>query len=208
MKKNRKTRIALLLMMAVFTLLAGMSTSAKNITKKVNAPVDMSNEYQIYSGPASGIADVVSSNKKIGVIVTESDEDGIRVYLRIRKTGTTILSYKRTKGGQTDTHKIRLHVYRYQNPFRVVKVGKFSYKSQFRGSDYSTLQKGKGKVQIKLKKGWQLKEVNVKTKGSGSWQRLRGGAEVDIPKKNSLEIVVKNKKFGYTLSFWIWGAAM
>ena len=55
MKKNRKTRITLLLMMAAFTLLAGMNASAKTITKKVNAPVNLSNEYSIYSGPASRI---------------------------------------------------------------------------------------------------------------------------------------------------------
>lgn len=208
MKKNRKTRIALLLMMAVFTLLAGMSTPAKTITKKVKVPLTVTNEYEIYNGPTSRITDVTSSNTKVGIIETESFLSETRVYLKIRKTGSTNLSYKITKSGKTTNYKIRLHVIRYQNPFRVLKVGGFSYKSQFNSSDYSTLQKGKGKVQVKLKKGWQLKAVNVKTKGGSGWQRLRGGAKVDIPKKNSLEIVVKNRKYGYTLSFWIWGAAM
>lgn len=206
MKKNRKTRIVLLLMMTAFTLLAGMNTSAKTISKKVNAPVSLSNEYYIYSGPASRITDVTSSNTKTGVIVTENDESDVNVYLKIKKTGYTNLSYKITKNGNTDTYKIRLHVYRYKNPFQTLKIGKFSYKSQFNNSDYSTLMKGKGKVQVKVKNGWQLKSVKVMFKGSSGWRDLKRGEAVDIAKKNSLQVIVKNRKYGYSISFWIWGA--
>ena len=206
MKKNRKTRIALLLMMAAFTLLSGMSASAKTITKKKNVPMNMSNEYYFYSGPASGIAEAVSSNPKVGVVVTETDESDVNVYLKIKKTGTTTLSYKIIKNGNTDTYKIKLHVIRYQNPFRTLKIGKFSYKAQFNNSDYSTLMKGRGKVQVKLKNGWQLKAIKVQTKGSRGWRDLRSGETVDIARKNSLQISVKNKKTGLETSFWIWGA--
>ena len=168
----------------------------------------MNNEYCISSGPASRITDVTSSNTKTGVIVTENDESYDNVYLKIKNTGHTNLSYKITRNGSTDTYKIQLHVIRYKNPFQTLKVGKCNYKPQFNNSDYSTLMMGKGKVQVKVKNGWQLKSVKVMTIGKKGWRNLKKGEAVDIAKKNNLQITVKNRKDGYTISFWIWGGAV
>ena len=202
--KTRK-RIAFVLMMAVFTLLAGMSASAKTRGRVVGAAINVEREYYLYGGEASGIADVKSSNQKVAAVVTEQDGTRVDVYLKLKKTGTTNVSYKIIKDGKSQTCKIRLCVYKYKNPFKTLKVGKANYKSQFKGgSDYSTLMEGRGKVQIAVRKGWKVKSVKVQSAGSG-WKKLKKNAKVDIAKKNSLRITLKNKKYGFTKDFWIWG---
>ncbi len=204
MKMKIRKSILLVVMAAVFTLLAGMSASAKTRQTKVGAPINGDRVYFVYSGPASGIADVKSSNRKVAEVVTEHDESDVTVYLRLKKTGTTSLSYKTTNEGKTEMHNIKLCVYKHKNPFRTLKVGNVSYKSQFSKGDYSTLQKGKGKVQVKVRKGWKVKTIKVQEPGKG-WRKLKKNEKVDIPNKNSIMIILKNRKYGFTKEFWIWG---
>ena len=117
----------------------------------------------------------------------------------------TNLSYKVKKNGKTVTYKIKLCVYK--NPFKTLKVGNANYKSQFSVGDYSTLLKGKGKVKIKLKKGWKVKSIKVQGGGS-NWRKLKKGEQVDIEHKHSLRITLKNTKYRFTTDYWIWGGGV
>ena len=201
-KKSRKWS-GFIIMVAVFTLLAGMSASAKTHKETKGVPFySWQREYPVYSGPASGISKVKSSNKKVASVATRKEGSGVEVYLKVKKPGTTNLSYKVKKNGKTVSYKVRYNFYK--NPFKTLKVGKANYKSQFNNGDYSTLMMGKGKVSIKLKKGWKVKSIKVQGGGRG-WRKLKKGEQVDIEHKHSLRITLKNTKYRYTADFWIWG---
>lgn len=190
-------------MVAVFTLLAGMSAFAKTHKETKGVPYfSWQKEYPVYSGPASGISKVKSSNKKVASVATRNGASGIDVYLKIQKPGTTTLSYKVKKNGKTDSYKIKLNIYK--NPFKTLKIGSTNYKSQFNNGDYSTLMSGKGKVNIKVKKGWKIKSIKVQEAGS-KWRKLKKGEKVDIENKHSLEIILKNTKDNFTAEYSIWG---
>ena len=207
MRNNIKKSFTMMLMAAVFTLLLGMSVFAKTYKENVGAPINLDKTYFIYYGPASGISKVKSSNKKVAVVITEKEGSDVNVYLKLKKTGTTNVSYSIKTGERKGTHKVKLNVYRYKNPFKVLKVGDMDYRSQFNGEgDYSTLMEGKGKVQVKVKKGWQVKSIYAKAVGDSKWRKLKKGAEVDIAHKHCLQIVLKNKKYGFEKAYWIWGA--
>ncbi len=201
MKMKIKKRITFLLMVAVFTLLASMNASAKTHRETKGVPFWSWNEYHVYSGPASGISKVKSSNKKVAAVATRKGGTGVEVYLKLKKPGTTNLSYNLKKKGKTVTYKIKLNIYK--NPFKTLKVGNTNYKSQFSNGDYSTLMKGRGKVKIKLRKGWKVKSIKVQE--GGKWRKLKKGEKVDIENKHSLRITLKNTKDRFTTEFWIWG---
>ena len=204
MKKKSRKWITLVLMAAVFTLLAGMSAFAKTHKETKGVPYGQ-REYFVYSGPASGISKVKSSNKKVASVTTRKEGADVEVCLKLKKQGMTNLSYKVKKNGKTVTYKIKLCVYK--NPFKTLKVGNANYKSQFNGGDYSTLEIGKGKVKIKLKKGWKVKSIKVQGGGS-NWRKLKKGEQVDIEHKHSLRITLKNTKYRFTTDYWIWGGGV
>lgn len=202
MKMKIKNRVTFLLMAVVFTLLISMSASAKTHRETKGVPFwSWQREYHVYSGPASGISKVRSSNKKVAVVATRKGGTGVDVYLKLKKPGTTNLSYKLKKNGKTVTYKTKLNIYK--NPFKTLKVGKANYKSQFNNGDYSTLMEGQGKVKIKVKKGWKVKSIKVQS--GGKWRKLKKGEKVDIENKHSLKITLKNTKDRFTAEYWIWG---
>ena len=202
MRKKSRKWIGFIVLMAVFTLLAGMSASAKTHKEMRGARYYKGDSYFVYSGPASGISKVKSSNKKVASVTTRKEGSDVEVYLKVKKPGTTNLSYKIKKKGKTVSYKIKLNFFK--NPFKTLKVGKVNYKSQFNYSEYSTLCEGKGKVIIKLKKGWKVKSIKVQGGGSG-WKKLKKGGQVDLEHKHSLRITLKNTKYGFTTDYWIWG---
>ena len=211
MKKNIKNRIALVLMVITFSLLGSMAASAKTYKATVGVPINWSNEYYLYTGPKSGISKVKSSNKKVGTVVTKKAEYGdtandISVYLKLKKTGKTTVTYKVKENGKTKSYKTKLVVYKYKNPFKTLKVGKVNYKSDFKGCDYSTRESSKGKITVKVKKGWKVKGIYARSAGS-KWKKLKKNATVDIAKKHSVMISLKNKK-GFIMNFYLWGAGM
>ena len=123
MRNNIKKSFTMMLMAAVFTLLLGMSAFAKTYKENEGAPINLNKQYFIYYGPASGISKVKSSNKKVAVVITKKEGSDVHVYLKLKKTGTTNVSYSIKTGERKGTHKVKLNVYRYKNPFKVLKVG-------------------------------------------------------------------------------------
>ena len=204
MKKLIKRKAAFLVMAALFTLLAGMNVSAKTYNKTKGIPSWDSSEHRLCKGQASPVSELRSSNKKVAEVVCKKVKSGYSVYLKIKKPGTTKVTYKIKNKGKTDTYRVTVNVY--GNPFKLVKIGKAAYTSQFSHGDYSTLCKGSGKLQVKLKKEWAIKSIKVQK--SGKWTNVKVGAKVNVKKISQLKITVKNKKYGFSRSYYIFGEAI
>lgn len=144
------------------------------------------------------VSDVKIANKKIATAKVEKRDDGGSItYSVIRlepvKKGTTTLSFKLKVNGKKKSYKVKVQVKGYVNPFSSLKIGSANYASRYNSAGSNnyihTSSAIKGKLSIKLKKGWEL------TPETGIYTGNIYGGELLKAVKNNTSIAVGNGQY-------------
>ena len=129
------------------------------------------------------ITKIKSTNKSVAKVGSKKDGNSYTLYVTTKKAGTTNISYK----VGADTHKVKVVVKKYQNPFKQVKVNGKDVTSQFNKSnvcilDYKKYKNKKIKLKFKKKGRWLMPHADYCTK---SYKRIQciGGMSSPEPFK-------------------------
>ena len=198
-------------------LMGSMSVSAKTIKSNVGYArgSNLYNSVEIYYGDAENISDLKSSNTKVADFVVKNQDGMTDVQLKLKKTGTTQLSYKIKQKNRIDTYKTKVTVYKYSNPFTKLKVGDTDYKSKFKKLTkknyyddtvfYQKAKVGSGKLNIGLKSGWKISKIRYShCSDLGNWKTIKNKSNIKMDPCSEIIISVKNKKNGYVMKFDLW----
>ena len=135
------------------------------------APIDGSWMFQVKGITTSkAIKNLKSSNMDV-VRVYKSTYNG-KAYIEVAWTpladseaepmfGTSTVTYDVKANGKTYHKKTIVTIKKYQNPFSLYKIGTKKYTGYFdEGQDtFVKSKKVKGKLKIKVKKGWKIKKI-------------------------------------------------
>lgn len=136
------------------------------------------------------ITKIKSTNKSIAKVGSKKEDNKYVLYVITKKTGTTNISYKVGE----DTHKVKVIVKKYQNPFQQVKVNGKDVTSQFNKSnvcilDYKKYKNKKIKLKFKKKGRWLMPHADYCTKSYKRIQCIGGMASPEpfkVTKKGSI----------------------
>ena len=146
---------------------------------------------------------VKSSNKK--VLVKDKDfgtvADGKKLYpvVRVKKPGKTVLTIKVKKKHSVKKYKCRLTVKKYKSPMKKVTLEGKSLTAQFKDGTFASHKRvgSKGKISIKVKKGWKVKKIDYhyyNSKGSARTKKVKNNSTVKLQDGASFNYVLYNKK--------------
>lgn len=187
MKKLVKSFLALVLVLSMVMPVGVHAQEYKDGTKIATLYTKTSQFYtkkqemsSSYQQPITGIK---YSNKSIAKVGSKKESYGYVLYVTPKKTGTINITYK-VAG---DTHKVKVVVKKYQNPFKQVKVNGKDVTAQFNKSntcvlDYKKYKNKKVKLKFKKKTNWLMPHGDYCTK---SWKRIQciGGMSSPSPFK-------------------------
>ena len=162
------------------------------------------------------VSNVKIANKKIATAKVEKRDDGGSItYSVIRlepvKKGTTTLSFKLKVNGKMKSYKVKVQVKGYVNPFSTLKIGSVNYASRYNsvgnGNFIHTSGVIKGKLGVKLKKGWSLtSETGIYTGNIYGGKRLKAvknNTNITINNGQYLKIGIYNSAARYTTDYII-----
>gem|GEM_PF-4201756 len=144
------------------------------------------------------VSNVKIANKKIATVSIVKDSNPKSgtydvLYVEPVKKGTTTLSFKLNINGKKKSYKVKIQVKGYVNPFGTLKVGSVNYASRYNSAGSNnyihTSSAIKGKLSIKLKKGWEL------TPATGIYTGNIYGGELLKAVKNNTSIAVGNGQY-------------
>ena len=174
MKKTVK-RLLVLLLAVSMTMVAPVRADAKTIKDYTQGFTLYPKNSPSYSdkqdlGICTGktkIKNLTNSNKSVAKVTVGKSENGYVIYVQPKKAGTTNISYKVGK----DTHKRKLIVKKYVNPYKQVKINGKDITSKFNKTNICVLSykqyKGKTiKLSFKRKGFWYMHHGDYIEKGS------------------------------------------
>lgn len=137
-----------------------------------------------------------SSNTKVLTVSKITDYDGGIAYnVTLKKTGkaTVTVKLRHLYSGKTITYKKVYTVKKYVNPFKTLKIGKTSLASGFSGGEIGSQgARLSGKLQIAVKNGWKLSEIQFQP-ATGSSRKVKVGQKVTLTKGSMLYIRLTKK---------------
>ena len=181
-----------------------------NHKEYINPKYKTSN-FAIYYTPAGTvIKNLKIKNKKVVEFDNEYGGDGTPVYyhseyksiyigLIIKSEGTTYVTgdiYLNNKF--IKSFKTKVSFYKYNNPFKKIKVNKKNITKKFKKVDSIDVKiklKKKYKLSLKLKKGWKIKMIEFQKGNKSKNIKKKKKFTVTNVKKQSIWITLKNKKF-------------
>ena len=117
------------------------------------------------SGGSSGERLVVSrlkSSRKAVVEVSANTAAPQAIYLKAKKKGSSVVSFRVKVGSKTYRYRTKVFVWaKYQSPVKTLKIGKKNYAALFKASPYAypiTSGDLAGKLKLKPATGWVFKE--------------------------------------------------
>ena len=142
------------------------------------------------------ITNLKSSNKKVATVSKTYKDNFTKLNLTMKKAGTTTISFNVKIGSKTHKYKTKLTVTKYTPPLKSLKIGSTNLTSKTNKIDTINLggkKTYKGKLNISLKKGWEIYSINFfNTKGTMSKKKNKGS--VTLKKGCDLFINCRNPK--------------
>ena len=183
---------------------ANMMTENINYsTKQITVEQTKVKQYLLNMGAKTSKASkvtVTSSNKK--VVAAEGAQGIEYITMNAKKTGSATLTIKATVNGKVKTYLAKIKVVKQKNPFKKLQIGSTNLAKK--ATDYVVKYKGKtnadDKLNIKLKKGWKIKEIIMwYQKDDVTWgnKKIKNNTVISFPQKYddySFEITLKNNK--------------
>ena len=143
----------------------------------------------------------------LAYVVIISKGGSWRIEAKLLKTGAAdvlVKYYDSEDREDTQTEKYRIVAFKYENPFKSLKIGKKNFASKFKkGFVYDKVKaKTKGKLSFSLKKNWKAEIISTynNTKEE-SWRQLKKGSKLNIAKRDEIAFNLVNKKTGARVLF-------
>ena len=184
---------------------AGADIDSPGFIEKVKSPFMLPSDIKSYALSATNgkVTSIKSSNPKVATMefhkewrTAYSNEKGA-VDIKIKKVGTTTISYKY----RGKTHKLKLRVYKYANPFASITVnGKEQASSfdQMRSANTSEV----GEVQVKAAPGFKI--LKMRTKKAPKYDKFKTVKNgFKLKEGVTLYMTIKNTKLKYTRTFML-----
>lgn len=205
--------LAVLLVTSVFTTVAAAEKPARKgsedpfyVPKKT--VVYLKSDRYIFLGGVTpdDVISLKSSNKKVASAkVIDFDGNECAVVIDGKKAGDATISFKIKYDGKTYSYKCKVHVRKFINPFKTLKIGTLELEEYLDKASLSeainahvplkkTLKNKK--LSFKLKKGWKLKEAFIVSGGE-----VRNGQKITIKKGSELDFWITDPE-GYDLWFY------
>lgn len=214
----KRRHLLYVLMLTVFLgIVMGMAVAAEDASeyseqyyfaynlmgKDKNKPFTLFQEEE----ESSPFISVTSSNKKVVSVKKISKGGSWRIEAKLLKTGAAdvlVKYYDSEDREDTQTEKYRIVAFKYENPFKSLKIGKKNFASKFKkGFVYDKVKaKTKGKLTFSLKKNWKAEIISTynNTKEE-SWRQLKKGSKLNIAKRDEIAFNLVNKKTGARVLF-------
>lgn len=196
MKKTAKRLLVLLLALSM-SVIAPVKVSAKTITDYTEDVTLYPKSSPSYSdkqevgacGGKTKITNIKYTNKSIAKVTTGKKSYGYVLYVQPKKTGTLNITYKIGK----DTHKVKVYVKKYVNPYKQIKINGKDITSKFNKTNVCVLSykqyKGKTvKLSFKRKRPWLMPHGDYVTKSNKLIQCIGGMSDPSkfkVTKKDS-----------------------
>ena len=140
-------------------------------------------------GGKTKITNIKYTNKSIAKVTTGKKSYGYVLYVQPKKTGTLNITYKIGK----DTHKVKVYVKKYVNPYKQIKINGKDITSKFNKTNVCVLSykqyKGKTvKLSFKRKRPWLMPHGDYVTKSNKLIQCIGGMSDPSkfkVTKKDS-----------------------
>lgn len=206
MKRLRKG--ILLIMLAMFTLGMTIPVYAKTETVTLTLyPAKDKNKEEIYRygdegviSQAGKITGLKIKNKSVVSIKKKPGYEGkTELWLKPKKVGETMFSYKYKEAGKTKTKKVKVEVKKYVSPVTSIKLGTTTIKgtklknSSIYNVKYSKFAKQKVKVKITPAKDWILVLDGGPYIDAGG-NSVENGSKVKVSKGFVINVPMLNKK--------------
>ncbi len=151
-------------------------------------------------GDSIKFSNLKSSNKKVVTVSTRKDGGLYLIGFNIKKVGKATVSFKAKCNGHTYSYKSKVRVCKYKNPIKTLNIGKKSIASNFNKFTFYNY-KGKklsGNLKLTLKKGWEFERAYIYSSTSSYYKDYaKIPSSVSLKKKQTMAIVVRNKKHDY-----------
>lgn len=149
------------------------------------------------------IYDVKSSNKKVATAKAKKVNGRYRVHINVKRTGKVTITYKvKLNNGTSYQSSARYHYKKYKTPISSIKIGNKDLTKRYKKSIHLSGKPLKGKLKIKLKKGWKLVDYytfNLKTYGSDD-HSIKEFKTSKITIKKNERFVIRVKKGDITMN--------
>ena len=144
----------------------------------------------------SAITKLKSSKKSVATVSKFVHEGTAYVAVEPKKPGTAKITFNVKYGKKTIKAKTTVIVRKYENPLKTFKIGSKNYASKFNKSGHVTLEKKKlkGKLNVKLKSGYELVEIAVYSWKDGSgYKNYKNNKSVTVASGKTLSVQVCSK---------------
>ena len=149
----------------------------------------------------------VTIYKSDGSVSTDGKDGYCMIFSFLKPTKAIVKYTAKDSTGKPVSHTITFIALKYANPFKVLRVGSKGFASAFNKDSYSEgkIRKGvSGKLKIKLKKGWKIKEISYCASDASSIKKVKSTAAIAFKNKTGfLSIELKNTKYGFTQTFFL-----
>ena len=171
-------------------------------------------EFYLYYDGASvkDIKKLKSSNTAVATVKKYKDpysSDTIIIKITPKKVGKTTVSFSLKYEGKTYKYKMQVNVRKYVNPFKSFKIGKTRYEEYLDKAAHTSainahipLKKTlkNQKMSFKLKDGWKLQEIYMKSKGKWT-EDVQNNQKVTFKKGDEIDFYIMDPK-GFCLWFY------
>ena len=148
-----------------------------------------------------------STNLKVCTVKVEGWDDYHYIDLRVEAVGKSTVSFTLTQGGVSKKYKFTVEVRPWVNPFKTIKVGSKNYTKNFDDtSHYDTRANIKGKVTLKLKKGFEFKYIehqSLKNEVLHKYTKMNPKVNAKLKNMEHITIVLLNKKYNEDIYFYL-----
>ena len=144
------------------------------------------------------ITKMKSSNKKVMNMSRIFDGENTLLKLKAQKPGKATITFKATVGNKTYNYKVKVKVIKYENPLKVLKIGKKDYAAKFAQEEsYGLCKKNlEGKLAIKASPNWKIDSIHIWDYNKNKHIKVKNNKKISLKKEQSLCISVSNKKTG------------
>lgn len=149
------------------------------------------------------IYDIKVSNPKIATAKAKKVNGNYRLCITVKKAGKFTVYYTaESKDGGTGRYSVNYHFKKYTCPVSSIKIGKKNLTAKYKKSIHITGKPISGNLNIKLKKGWKIKDYytfNLNTYGNGNPKdmgKIKKFKNTRIKVKKNERLVIRLQKGG------------
>ena len=190
---KKKVKLCLMMLLLSVVCISGVSSNAKGVRPKIARKTvwmygkdSYVSAYDFYAEEKDVVApdtfiSIKSSNKNV-LEVASQDKKYNNFAFKAKKTGKSKITIKYKYKGKVYKETATVKVKKFSNPIKKATLNGKDITKKLKKGYYENYKynKGKIKVNLKLKKGWKIKMV---TYTYPSYEYIKNGQSVSIPKK-------------------------